>query len=260
MSLNILNHFDKSNLNGITVFKLKEDERKNFLEKLPGPFRSLYLSDEILNERIKLFGSSRINEILEKIPDQANIQSGEFAELLLYFFIPECYISGDCLNPPKWKWKQHKNRALQFTDVLILQIKTKDNPSVEDFLIAVESKAQATKPGKDVIRLHDAIRGSEEDYVSRLAESLVYLKARYKDELNVDSVKYLERFMETPRFPSYIKYFKAVGIVDDEFAGNELSKADPTSKIIKDSLEVILISMKDMKEIYENVYSQMPNK
>lgn len=257
MALNLVAHFELTASGTIAIYKLKEAEKEQFLSKLTLPFRRLYISDEALEQRIRTFKTEKSQEIREKIPDKPNIMSGEFAELLLYYLIPERYSDDEAFCPPKWRWKQHKNRALQFTDVVVLRRVDVSKPSPNDYVISVESKAQSTKPPDESVRLNDAIAGCEEDHVSRFAESLVYLKARYKDEMNVSAVTYLERFMELPRFPTYKKHFKAVAIVDENFVHSELKGVQPISKVLGPTLEVLLISMTNLKECYEVVYQKM---
>jgi hypothetical protein len=104
----------------------------------------------VLDDLLTTFGKSRQSEISERIPNDPTIMSGEFGELLLYYVLPEAYCQGsNVFNPPKWKWKFDKNKALQYTDIVILNQFDSKNPSTNDYIIAVEAKARATKPGKE---------------------------------------------------------------------------------------------------------------
>lgn len=185
--------------------------------------------------------------------------SGEFAEILCYYLIPEKYLPHSGLRPPKWKWKEAKNIPAHFTDVLLFHQLDPAIPSTEDALISIESKARASKPKSTESSLQIAVDDATKDVVSRLGESLFHLKTRYKDDRNVTAVTQLERFMDAAKFPSYLKHFKAVAVVDDAHAQTHIDNIDfksvPTN--VKDSFEVILVRITDLKGAYESTFAQM---
>lgn len=258
MNIGILAHFDETiNANGITIFKLREAERDAFFAKLPQPFRCLYLTDLDLDWRVQEFGSNRIDEIREKIPDDPIFMSGEFSEILCYYLVPEKYLPDSRLRPPKWKWKEAKNIPAHFTDVILFHQIDSHNPDPNDSVISVESKARASRPLKTESSLQKAIDDATKDSVSRLAESFFHLKTRYKDDKNVEAVRQLERFMDSVKFPTFLKHFKAIATVDDAFGDTHLNNVIFIPDNIKDSFEVILIRIADLKGAYENTYAQI---
>lgn len=257
-NIDILTHFEESkSKNGITIFTLKEKERDIFFNKLPQPFRCLYLTDEDLEWRTKEFGTSRSHEIIEKIPDNPTIMSGEFSEILCYYIVPEKYLPTSNLRPPKWKWKESKNNPAHFTDVILFCQNDLGMPSTDDCLISIESKARATKPTSTESSLQKAIDDAHKDYVSRLSESLFHLKTRYKDDRNTDAVNKLKRFLDAANYPSFIKNFKAIATVDGSYATIHLDNITEIPKNIRDTFEVILIRMENLKEAYEHTFNQI---
>lgn len=258
VNIDILTHFDEtSHASGITIFKLKEAERAAFFAKLPQPFRLLYLTEDNLNWRINEFGTARSEEIAEKIPDNPVLMSGEFSEILCYYIIPERYLANANLRPPKWKWKESKNNPAHFTDVILFHQNDPATPNVNDSLISIESKSRATRPGREESALQKAIDDAEKDYVGRLAESFFHLKTRYKDDKDANSVRQLERFMDLAKFPTYLKHFKAIAIVDESFADTHINNVTRIPNHIQDSFEVVLIRMENLKTGYEDTYAQM---
>jgi hypothetical protein len=257
-NIDILVHFEEStNKDGITVFKLKEDEKDDFFAKLPVPFRCLYLTDEDLEWRINQFGTQRSEEIAEKIPNNPIIMSGEFSEILCYFIIPEKYMPKSNLRPPKWKWKESKNNPAHFTDVVLFCQNDPKTPHTDDSLISIESKARASKPSSTESSLQSAINDAQKDYVSRLAESLFHLKTRYKDDKNAKAVKQLERFMDAANYPPFLKHFKAIATVDDSYADTHLQNITLIPGDIKDTFEVILIRINNLKGAYEHTFNEI---
>src|SRR5690606_19317285 len=109
-----------------------------------------------------------------------------------------------------------------------------DNPSTDDSLISIESKARATKPTSTESSLQKAIDDAHKDYVSRLGESLFHLKTRYKDDRNAEAVNRLSRFMDVANYPTFLKHFKAIATVDNSFAATHLNNVTEIPDDIRD--------------------------
>jgi hypothetical protein len=257
-NIDILIHFEETtHAKGITIFKLKESERNVFLSKLPQPFRCLYLTDEDLEWRTNEFGTSRAEEIEDKIPNNPTIMSGEFSEILCYYIVPEKYLPDSNLRPPKWKWKESKNNPAHFTDVILFYQNALATPKADDCLISIESKARATRPNSTESSLQNAINDARKDYISRLGESLFHLKTRYKDDKNAEAVRQLERFMDVAKYPTFLKHFKAVATVDVSFTDTHINNVTHIPNDILDTFEVILIRIKDLKGAYEQTFANI---
>ncbi|MBL0137061.1 MAG: DUF1837 domain-containing protein [Bacteroidetes bacterium] len=258
MNIDILTHFEESaSENGITILTLKEAERYIFFNKLPQPYRCVYLTDEDLEWLTVEFGTSRADEITERIPDDPKIMSGEFSEILCFYIIPEKYLPLSNLRPPKWKWKESKNNPAHFTDVILFCQNNLDTPSTDDSLISIESKARATRPNSKESSLQKAIDDAHKDHVSRLSESLFHVKTKYKGDRNTIAVRQLERFMDVARYPTFIKHFKAIATVDSSFADIHLRNVTEIPNDVRDTFEVILIKIENLKAAYEHTFTQV---
>ena len=263
--MDLLNHFDEQT-GTILLYVLKTAERDDFLSKLPSRYALSYISPEELEFRIDNFTSTKENEYAEILPDKGNIKSGDFGEILAYHIFKERHEDKNVDGPLKWRWKQEKNVAAPYTDVILYSVEDLDNPSPDDILISVESKMKATDSNLHPIQ--DAIDGAEKDFVSRIANSLSWLRKKYKEEafrlgaLTPEISKTLvmiERFINSETKGKYIKKVKAVAIIDKAYFGNEIAKVItiPNNKQI--DLTVVAISIDRLKEAYEYVLSEVPS-
>jgi hypothetical protein len=257
-NIDILTHFTEvQRADRITVYTLKPAERAGFLAKLPLPFRTMYISDEDLLWRLaNIAGAVRGDEISEKIPSKPILKSGEFTELLAYFLIPERYCPTSSLRPPKWRWKEAKNIPAHFTDIIFFEQPDQLVPAITDAVISVEAKSRATRPPAQTSSLQLAIDDVQTDFASRLAESFFHVKTKYKDDRNLVALEELKRFTEA-HFPTYLKHFKAVAIVDDQFGDRHIDEITNWPLFIKDTFEVILVRINDMQNGYESTYQSM---
>lgn len=257
-NIDILTHFTEvQRTDRITVYTLKPAERVNFLSKLPAAFRGMYISDEKLQRRLQnIVGAIRREEISEKLPTKPTLKSGEFSELLSYFLIPERYAPDSHLRPPKWRWKEARDIPAHFTDVVFFQQPNLGTPETTDCLISVETKSAATRPAANASSLQLAMNDVEKDFTSRLGESLFHLKTKYKDDEDYVSLELLKRFTDAS-FPTYLKHFKAVAIVDDAFGDQHIESIVSWPLYIRDSFEVVLVRINEMRDGYNTTFQQI---
>ncbi len=140
--MELLKHFEEGSKNYI-MLSLKDNEWDEFIAKLPIPYKDCYIPDSELQQRIKTFASSKEKELSEILPSEGKIKSGDFGEILSYFLFKEKYKKRSVDGPKKWRWKEEKNVAAPYTDVILFSIKNA-KPSKDDLLISVESKMKAT--------------------------------------------------------------------------------------------------------------------
>lgn len=262
--MDLLNHFLEEN-KGITIFNLKDDERDALLAKLPIEFKRNYITDIDLDNRIRIFSSTKEKELSELLPTKGSIKSGDFGEMLSYFFFSDKYRSQGLKGPRKWRWKEDKNVAAPYSDVILFAVNNISAPSINDLLVSVESKMKSTS-NKDYHPIQNAIDGAQKDYITRMANSLNWLRKKYKEaSLNKDAdeaafislVNIIERFIKSETIGEYTKKVKAVAIVDKTFLNDEISKGIslPTTSGI--NLEIFVISIKDLKDAYEKTYDEI---
>jgi hypothetical protein len=188
-------------------------------------------------------------EFLEQyvLPDIGNIKSGDFGEMLSYFFITEHYTDKGFVLfcPRKWLWKEDRNKSTPYTDVVGFYREDKTNPSENDFIVSVESKMKATKSDKH--RIQDAIDGANKDKLTRLAKTLVWLKEKYARNGDEKNRIFIERYVDPVGIGTYNKIYKAFAILERIFENAEITQLIKD----KDGITIIVITMKNLKDIYE---------
>lgn len=255
--IEILDHFDIcENDDGFEyeIMKLKRDEIEEFTSKLPLGFRRCYVADKELKENLKKLNIDAYELIRNYIPDKGNIMSGEFGEILSFFILKERCRPLSLLAPKKWLWKLDRNRPIQYTDVILLHMKSEE-PDKTDFLISAEVKTKS-KDNRSYLPLQDAVAGVIKDSVSRLAVTLCWLREKYVKTASRKGIRYLDRFIESPRFGEYGKQFKAVAVLDEEFLEHEVG-VGVDSLPIEIQIEILVIAIKSLKAVYERIYKNI---
>jgi len=263
--MDLLKHFEEKGKK-VVILKLKDDDWDEFVAKLPSQYRNSYIANEDLKNRIKIFASTKEKEFAEILPTIGKIKSGDFGEILSYLLFKERHKKQKADGPQKWRWKQEKNVAAPYTDVILFSIKKVGTVSKDDLIISVESKMKATA-NNNYHPIQNALDGVEKDYVSRIANSLSWLRKKYKeDALKKDApilklkklVAMLERFIKSETVGEYTKQLKAVAFVDKAFLKDELKKAINKPSVDGTSLEIVVVSIKDLKKAYEKVFTAIP--
>jgi hypothetical protein len=215
-------HFSSEKKDSYLILNL-EDEME-LLEKLPDYYRRCYIHDKKLNERITNF-ELPAEKILEKfIPDPGKTMSGEFSEILTYQLIIEMYKDFNLFGPKKWLWKIDRNEPMKKTDVILFGYKNQGSTSNEDLVVSAEIKSKATEG--DFHPLQDAINGSKDDYVKRMAITLSWLEEHYIKINDIDGKKSIQRFINSidPKYGPFKKHFKAMAVIDSGMVQNELNR------------------------------------
>lgn len=250
ISINILGHFEELN-DEYVCLTLKEEEVADFLKKLPSEFRKCYISDAKIKEIADEFGYA-YEEIIQNYytPIPGNVMSGEFGEILSYFILQEYFLPKEISGPKKWRWKDDKDKPIHKTDVMLFHQNA--TPSQDDTVIAAEVKSKATK-NNNYDPVVNAVEGVKDDYIRRLGTSLTWLKAKYIKDGNVNEVDNLIRFLDPVNYGSFNKEFKAIVVIDSSFLDHEIQRERELAEVGTE-YEVIFISIKDLKLIYEDTY------
>lgn len=242
--MEILCHFDRSENDGVHVYRLKEAQWDDFINKLTDEFRQSYIDDDELEEIAEL-NEIRQSEYLERyiLPDKGNIKSGDFGEMLSFYAAIENFRNKgvSLIGPYKWMWKD-RNKAAQYSDAVLFS----RNTGGRDVLIAIESKMKATHSNNH--RLQDAVKGAEDDKLTRLTKTLTWLEEKYARLGDVQNRQMVERFSNPSEHGEFDKFFKAIAIVDRAFENFELEN-ELTKK--EDEVVVLLFSIDDLQNAYE---------
>lgn len=261
--MELLSHFDFEDSDIIRV-TLKDDERDIFLAKLPDLYREAYIAKEELDSRVTTFESSHALELSELIPDVGSIKSGDFGEVLSYLFFKERHQVQGVDGPLKWRWKQDKNTAAPYSDVILFACNNVDVPCIDDLLVSVESKMKATD--SNLNQIQNAIDGAESDYVSRIANSLAWMKRKYKIEAakvgaDIDNIKSviakIERFINADEKGAYQKKVKAIAFIDQSWFEKDLLLPITKPAIQGLDLTIFAVSISRLKEAYTEVLTKV---
>lgn len=251
--MGLLQHFDKSKINGFTLYKLRDNEWQDFIDKLPNDFRECYISDKKLSNNSTTLGISK-KEFIERyiLPDNPTIKSGDFGEILCFHSVIENFRNKGFTfsGPMKWRWKD-KEKAAQYADAILFHVADDTKPTQDDHLVTIESKMKSVKSNKH--RIQDAIDGATDDKLSRMVKTLNWLEEKYAKKGKVEKVNLAKRFKDPVLCGTYIKTHKAIAIIDSTFEKEEISK--PVSN--HENIVVIIFSMKELKKIYEETHDNI---
>jgi hypothetical protein len=262
--MEILKFFEHK-IDNYIILTLKDEDWDDFVNTIIPEYKSSYISDDELQLRITELHSDKATEFSEILPDKGSIKSGDFGEILSYLLFKNRHKKRQVDGPKKWRWKQEKNVAAPYTDVILYSMKHK-KPSKDDLLISVESKMKAVA-NNGYHPIQNAIDGAEKDYVSRIANSLSWIRKKYKDELvkanankaaitNVISI--INRYIQSETTGPYSKKVKAIAIIDKDLLEDELVKTVTVPSIPGLDLAVFVVSIKDLQGAYETVFQKIP--
>lgn len=254
---------------GIVMYMFDETRTNEFIEGSLESYRQAYISDEDLTQIVAELGTSNSEEIKEFLPTDAMIQSGEFAEILTFLLFkaqhPEYNVA-----PIRWRWKEEKNRAVHFADIMLLSCLDENVPKDTDKVMTIEVKSRATRPSKDESSINKAMEGAMKDCISREGKTLSFLLQRYKRDKQFDMVKKVKRFEDAVAHP-YQTQHNAMAIVDSSYmdnyhirniASNLIKKIEDFNKANAKnhrSMAVFVIPMDNLKSKYERLYQEIPN-
>lgn len=211
--------------------------------------RRCYISDDKVNTQASYYPpATRI--IAAALPDPGSVMSGEFGEILTYFYQGTMALPTAAVGLRRWHLKQDRNKAAPYSDVVHLVLPNWPAPSAQDTVLCSEVKAKSTKGKFEPIQ--KAIEGCETDRTSRLAGTLVWLRERaLTGATEGASVDQLSRFIEPAGLPPTIKKFQAVAVVCDSLVAAEVAKAPTTPS---PDYDVVVISVPKLKATYEAAY------
>ena len=133
-----------------------------------------YISPEILGEMAKMNQRTVADQFAELIPDQPHLMAGDIGEMLMRQYLGECP-QGFSVPVYRWRNRSTKNDTVRGTD-LIGYCNYSHIPSPQDLLVMCEVKTRSATVNPEVVA--DALAGAQEDYASRLANSIAFSQAR----------------------------------------------------------------------------------
>ena len=255
---------------GITAYVFDDSLAVQFVSECLVPFREAYIKEDKLNEIVHVFGTTRKQEIEERLPNTADVVAGDFGEILTYYLATQLWHTDVTICPMKWRLKYKKDAASPFTDVIVFKADLA-GASPSDAMFSFEAKVRSTAPsgyydntkgykvGKKKCVFVDAVMDADKDRVSRAAESINYLLTRCKDLGMREEYGQIFRFAEPYNTVTYQKLFTAVAIIDSAFTDMQFESLPADLFASYPDIRVFFVPIKDLKTLYETVYAKLPN-
>ncbi len=254
--MNLYKSFLRKKEDDYFLYKLKDNEWDNVKKFLIKNSLPCYLNNGKLTAVNKIEDQTEKKDFISRyiFPSKGNIKSGDFGEILSYFFMIERHKRSNIIlkGPKKWRWKDDNNKPAPGADVLLYSIENNKRPSSKDIVLTIESKMSATKAPKS--RIQEAIEGAEDDRISRLAKTLIWLERKYALEGNISEMNEIKRFQDPVKL-RYIKKHYALAIINEIFIEDQLSKNFEK----KQDVIIYVISIEKLKEMYEEFFLEALN-
>lgn len=221
-------------------------------------FRNQYCDDSEI-DLLKPKNQSRkdfLNQI--KFPDPSNapgpsIRSGDFGEIVISDFLE--FLENYWVPRTRYNRKDIQNESSKGSDVLGFKFASTHSFSADDELCIFEVKAGYSNTKDKYDRLQDAVIGSQKDE-KRKAESLNAIKQRFIDLRQFNEENKIERFQD-PEDNPYIQEYGAAALFDENnFLPTRIISVDCTEHSNNDILRLIVISVKEMKTLINNLYKR----
>lgn len=140
------------------------------------PLRRCYITDAVLQQSAAQHGLSLSDVLGSKLPDAGSTMAGDFGEVLGYFYQAAKEFPANAIGPKKWRLKQDRIKPAPKSDVIHFVMPQRPNASSADTVLCSEVKVKSTATPSHPIA--SAIADCEKDRVSRLANTLVWLRER----------------------------------------------------------------------------------
>jgi len=226
-------------------------------------FRRCYLTDAELRARVEelegeLGGTPEERQrqiIASKLPDPGSIMSGDFGEILVYFYHAVKAHPQTAFGPKKWRLKESRTRTAPFSDVLHFVLPHWPQATAQDVLYCSEVKAKATNGASTPIP--DAIEGCQRDRVSRLANTLNWLRDRaIGQNLGAVTIAQLNRFINANDYPPAVRRFHAVAVVCAGLLEEQLNGAPENPNA---DYTLVVIAVPHLQAVYTEVFEAVVN-
>ncbi len=233
------------------LIRVSTEQAASWADALGVPLRRCYITDDALEENSQRTGRPKSELVAAKLPNPGSTMAGDFGEILVYLYHAAHEHPTAVIGPKKWRLKQDRTKPAPYSDVVHLVVPFWPQSSENDLLLCSEVKTKSTNGDSSPITA--AIADCEKDRTSRLAKTLVWLRERaLGEDLGSTTIGHLERFIDATDHPPAQKHFRAVAVICSTLVDAELADA---SDRVPDDHAVVIISVPDLKEIYEGVFN-----
>lgn len=261
---------------GLLFYVFDNNKANSFVADCLVPFREAYITNDDVDRVVKDFSKTREDVIQRRLPEKGKVMSGDFGEILTFYLASQIWSPTANVLPMKWRFKDKKTAASNYTDIMLFELKDESNPSVDDALYTYEVKTRATnlpnavypthkkkafvtyKDGKQECTFIEAVVDANKDAVERAAETIPYLLTRCEDLGLTELHAKINRF-SNPVDKTYRKEYNAVAVIDSSTLSEQMDRlpADLLSSHPNVG-RVFCVPMDNLKEIYEKIYEAMP--
>ncbi|GKX48866.1 DUF1837 domain-containing protein [Pectobacterium carotovorum] len=219
------------------------------------PLRRCYITDVALQHAMELHGLTSIEVVQAHLPDAGAVMSGDFGEVLTYFYQSVAELPARAIGPKKWRLKQDRTKPAPKSDVVHFVMPNRPHASAEDVILCAEVKSKATSGNSTPIA--DAIIDCKKDRTSRLASTLVWLRERaMTTDLGDVDIPLLNRFINAVDHPPATKRFRAVAVICNNLLDAELTLAPDNTD---PEFTLVVIGVPELRETYTAVYAAATN-
>ncbi|MBH1582401.1 DUF1837 domain-containing protein [Stenotrophomonas maltophilia] len=215
------------------------------------PLRRCYISDDELSAAADRHNLPRSEILRSRLPDAGATMSGDFGEVIGYFYQAARELPSVAIGPKKWRLKQDRTKPAPKSDVVHFVMPNRPHPSNEDAILCAEVKAKATRGTSTPIA--DAITDCEKDRTSRLASTLVWLRDRaLTTDLGDVDVQLLDRFISAIDHPVVTKRYRAVAVICEALLDDELLAAPD---VADPQFTLVVIGVPNLHATYTAAFS-----
>ncbi len=233
------------------LVKVSAESVAQLIETMGIPLRRCYVTDATLTQAALQHGVSQAEILRAKLPDPGSIMSGDFGEVLVYFYQAAKELPASAIVPKKWRLKQDRTKPAPKSDVVHFVMPDRPHASTADTVLCSEVKAKATASATTPIA--DAIADCTKDRVGRLASTLVWLRERaMTEDLGDVDMALLNRFIDAIDSPSAAKRYRAVAVVCNTLLDAELATAPSESGT---DFTLVVIAVPDLRATYTAVFA-----
>lgn len=259
---NLLSYFTRNSIlstrEGLEIYDFTGNSIA-FVQDCVRRFREAYISEEKL-ERIVAESktTTRKDTIEQRLPKLTKNKAGDFGEILSYYLWTETFANDANICPMKMRWKEHPDMPSHLVDVILLKRVDEDNATPDDKMYTIESKVWTSSMRRGHSSLTDALKGAVTDRVERAAKTIPYLIIQYERDNEYNLADQVRRFGDPVNYP-YIKKHFAIAIVESTQANDHIANFDKVLQAANTNIPVYLLPIADLKNIYNQLYLDIPN-
>jgi hypothetical protein len=235
------------------LVRVSEEAAQAIFDATGLALRRCYIADAQVTAQSQALGVPRAEIVKAVLPDPGPTMSGDFGEILVYFYQAVRNQPGIAFGAKKWRAKQDRTKPAPYSDVVQFVLPNWPTASDQDLLLCSEVKAKATDGVSTPI--HSAIQDCVKDQVSRLADTLLWLREQVLVGRDIGSVDLpqIQRFLDATEHPPATVRFHAVAVISSALLDTELTSA-PSH--LPPGCNLIVIGVPSLREVYTRVFDQ----